>query len=99
MQLIGAFVARIRKLFAYANSRFSHGASQLVFFSRSVQRTIDFDASRIQTFILTLFVVTAAGGVLCGSPKKQPRISPIVQFIFFFWSFEITGNILRNQKI
>ena len=25
--------------------------------------------------------------------------SSIVQFIFFFWSFEIRGNILRNQKI
>ena len=46
-----------------------------------------------------LFVVTAAGVVLCGSPKKQPRTSSIVQFIFFFWSFEISGNILSNQKI
>ena len=45
-----------------------------------------------------LFVITAAGVVLCGSPKKQPRTSSIVQFIFFFWSFEISGNILRNQK-
>ena len=31
-----------------------------------------------------LFVVTAAGVVLCGSPKKQPRTSSIVQYIFFF---------------
>ena len=31
--------------------------------------------------------------------SKQPRTSSIVQFIFFFWSFEISGNILRNQKI
>ena len=30
-----------------------------------------------------LFFVTAAGVVLCGSPKKQPRTSSIVQFIFF----------------
>ena len=30
-----------------------------------------------------LFVVTAAGVVLCGSPKKQPRTSSIVQFISF----------------
>ena len=37
--------------------------------------------------------------VLCGSPKKQPRTSSIVKFIFFFWSFEISRNILRNQKI
>ena len=22
----------------------------------------------------------------------------VVQFIFFFWSFEISGNILRNHK-
>ena len=43
------------------------------------------------------FVVTAAGVVLFGSPKRQPRTSSIVQFIFFFWSFEISGNILRNQ--
>ena len=46
-----------------------------------------------------LFVVTAAAVVLFGSPKKQPRSSPIVQFIFFVWSFEISGNIQRNQKI
>ena len=45
-----------------------------------------------------LFVVTAAGVVLCGSPKKQPRTSSIVQFILFFWSFEISGNMLRNQN-
>ena len=48
-----------------------------------------------------LFVVTAAGDVPCGGPKKQYRTSSIymVQFIFFFWSFEIQQNILRNQKI
>ena len=46
-----------------------------------------------------LFVVTAAGVVPCGSPKKRPRTSSIVQFIFYFWSFEISRNILRNQKI
>ena len=45
------------------------------------------------------FVVTAAGDVPCGSPKKGPRTSSIVQFIFYFWSFEISGNSLRNQKI
>ena len=50
------------------------------------------------THCYVLFVVTAAGVVLCGSPKKQPRTSSIVQFIFFFWSFEISGNILRNQE-
>ena len=35
------------------------------------------------THFYILFVVTAAGVVLCGSPKKQPRTSSIVQFIFF----------------
>ena len=44
--------------------------------------------------------VTAAGVVPCGNPKKRPlRTSTIVQFIFYFWSFEINRNILRNQKI
>ena len=51
------------------------------------------------THFYILFVVTAAGVVLCGSPKKQPSTSSIVQFIFFFWSFEISGNILRYQEI
>ena len=46
-----------------------------------------------------LFVVTAAGVVSCGSPKKRARTSSIVQFIFYFWSFDISRNILRNQKI
>ena len=50
------------------------------------------------THFYILFVVTAAGVLLCGSPKKQPRTSSIVQFILFFWSFEISGNILRNQN-
>ena len=36
------------------------------------------------THFYILFDVTAAGVVLCGSPKKQPRTSSIVQFIFFF---------------
>ena len=44
------------------------------------------------------FVDTAAGVVPCGSPKKRPRTSSIVQFIFYFWSFEISRNIHRNQK-
>ena len=29
----------------------------------------------------------------------HPRTSSIVQIIFSFWSFEISGDILRNQKI
>ena len=48
--------------------------------------------------LVFLFVVTAAGVVLCGIPKKRPRTLSIVQFIFYFWSFEISRNILRNQK-
>ena len=30
--------------------------------------------------------------------SKSPRTSTIVQFIFYFWSFEINENSLRNQK-
>ena len=48
--------------------------------------------------IIFLFVVTAAGVVPCGIPKKRPGTSSIVQFVFYFWSFEISRNILRNQK-
>ena len=40
-----------------------------------------------------LFAVTTAGVGPCGG-----RTSTIVQFIFYFWSFEISVNILRNQK-
>ena len=43
-----------------------------------------------------LFAITSAAGVVsCGDPKKSPHISSIVQIIFYFWSFEINGNILR----
>ena len=48
--------------------------------------------------VIFLFVVTAAGVVPCGILKKRPRTSSIVQFIFYFRSFEISRNILRNQK-
>ena len=51
------------------------------------------------THLYILFVVAAAGVVPCGSPRKRPRTSSIVQFIFYFLSFEISRNILRNQKI
>ena len=54
---------------------------------------------KLELIFIFLFVVTAAGIVPCGSPKKWPRISTIVQFIFYFWSFEVSGDILRNQKI
>ena len=48
--------------------------------------------------VLFLFAITAAGVVPCGGPKKSHRTSSIVQIIFSFWSFEISGVILRNQK-
>ena len=51
-----------------------------------------------ELIFIFLFVVTAAGVVPCGIPKKRPRTSSIVQFIFYFWSSEISRNILRNQK-
>ena len=51
------------------------------------------------THFYILFVITATGVVLYNSPKKRPRTSSIVQFIFSFWSFEISENILRNQKV
>ena len=50
------------------------------------------------THFLFLFAFTAAGVVQCGGRKTYPRISTTVQFIFYFWSFEISVNILRNQK-
>ena len=50
------------------------------------------------THFLFLFAFTAAGGVQCGGRKTSPRTSTIVQFILNFWSFEISVNILRNQK-
>ena len=46
-----------------------------------------------------LFAFTAAGVVPGGGPKKSPRTSSMVQIIFYFWSFDINGNILRIQKL
>ena len=45
-----------------------------------------------------LFLITAAGVVPCGGPKKFPGTSSIMQIIFFFWSFEISKNI-KGRKI
>ena len=42
---------------------------------------------------------SAAGVVPCGGPKMSPRTSSIVQIIFSFWAFEISDDILGNQKI
>ena len=58
--------------------------------------SIDMTLCVISFLVYILFVVTAAGVVPCGSPKKRPRTSSIVQFMFYFWSFEISRNILRK---
>ena len=39
--------------------------------------------------------ITAAGVVPCGDPKKSPRTVSIVQILYYFQSFEVSGNILR----
>ena len=57
------------------------------------------DVLHFSAYFYILFVVTAAGAVPCGSPKKRPSTTSIVQFIFYSWSFEYSRNILRNQKI
>ena len=44
------------------------------------------------------FVITAAGVVPCGGPKKYSRTSSIVQIIFYVRSFEISDDILRAPK-
>ena len=51
------------------------------------------------THFWILCAFTAAGVVPCGGRKTSPRTSTIVQFIFYFWSFEISVNILRNRKL
>ena len=51
------------------------------------------------THLWFLFAFTAAGIVQWGGRKTSPRTLTLVQFIFYFWSFEISVNILRNQKI
>ena len=51
------------------------------------------------TYFCILFDFTAAGVVRCGGRKTSPRTSTKVQFIFHFWSFEISERILRNQKL
>ena len=45
------------------------------------------------THFLSLFAFTAAGVVPCGGRRTSPRTSIIVQFIFYFWSFEISVKI------
>ena len=45
-----------------------------------------------------LFAITAAGVMPCGSSKKSPRTSSVVQIIFFFLSFEISKYIQGVQN-
>ena len=51
------------------------------------------------THLLLLFAFTAAGVVPCRGRTTSPRTSTKVQFIFYFWSCEISVNILRNKKL
>ena len=37
--------------------------------------------------------------VACGGPKKSPRTSSITLIVFSLKSFEISEDVLRNQKI
>ena len=51
-------------------------------------------------FLLDLELNLAVAGVVrCGGRKTSPRTSAMVQFIFHFWSFEISERILINQKL
>ena len=51
------------------------------------------------TYFCILFDFTAADVVPRGGRKTSPRKSTIMQFIFHFWSFEISESSLRDQKI
>ena len=44
-------------------------------------------------------LITAAGVVPCGGPKKYPHTSSIVQIIFFFRSFGISGHIWSMSNV
>ena len=49
-------------------------------------------------YIFKPLFLDTAGVVPCGGHKTSPRTSTIVQFIFYFWSFEISMTFLRNKK-
>ena len=51
-----------------------------------------------ETHFYISFVVTAAGVVLCGSPKKQPLTSSIVQFIYFSFGPLGSAEIFREIR-
>ena len=44
------------------------------------------------------YCMNAVGVVPDDGSKTSPCTSSIEQIIFSFWSFEISGDILRNQK-
>ena len=48
-----------------------------------------------------LFLLAFTQLVLCRrvAALKSPRTSSILQIIFYFWSFEINGNIMRMQTL
>ena len=54
------------------------------------------DLTESQSYFL--FAITATGVVPCGGPKMSRRTSAILPIIFCSWSFEISVDILRNQK-
>ena len=58
-----------------------------------------FFLTNIITALRISFAITEACVVPCGSRKMSPLTISIVQIIVFFWSFEISESIPRNQKI
>ena len=49
-----------------------------------------------ELFFIFVFAITAASAGSFGGPKTYFRTPSIVQFIFYFWSFEISRHILGN---
>ena len=54
------------------------------------------DLRKFDNTLYDRFSPAAAGVVQCGGRKSSTRTSTGVQFKFYFWSFEISVNILRN---
>ena len=50
-------------------------------------------------YFLFCFIITAAGVMTCGGPKKSPRTASIVKIIFYVRSFDISDYILRTQEL
>ena len=81
----------LRNRFSVPYSRIN--AYMYSFFPRTTRLWNNLPHYRVSSPDLDAFRV-----VPCGGGKTSPRTSTIVQFIFYFWSFEISVNILRNQK-